>query len=465
MSWGDWGFVDTPEVSWRLAMAWDDWKDKIIHDPPSYDNQGDYTITHGPGQNSVLMYSLNAEGPEDNSVFIDNLFTDPDFQRQGVAEAFFRRLHQDYPDRKINPGAMFPDGQAFHDRMLQKEPMARDLVTARRLFLAMAWDEWAPKIKQTTYGDERDEVGCMSGECSYDNNEVGSYAIEHDDGIGESSVTYGHYKDDEGNPYLGIVGLETDEDYRNDGVAESLIRRIHQDHPGIKIDPGFMTDDGQGFHDRMLEKEPDARSIVAQANRLLLAMAWNDWAPLINGGCEGAWGKEPCARGSEGRYTISQAGAFLNYSHDSHMGKPEIKVETIYTHPQNRNDGVAEALMRRLAEDHPGVPINPGLMTRDGQGFHDKMLEKEPRAKDLVTAAMQVLAMAKRLGPGYYEHQTEHGKFHITQVNNPDYRGSSWYLHYPSEHDPHNQASDYPDDVFRTKRDALAVANEWKGRE
>jgi hypothetical protein len=103
-------------------------------------------------------------------------------------------------------------------------------------------------------------------------------------------------------------------------------------------------------------------------------------------------------------------------------------------------------------------------MTPDGQEFHDRMLEKEPTARDLVTAAMQVLAMAKRLGPGHYEHQTDHGKFQITQVNNPAYPGSSWYLHYPSEHDPHNQASDYPDDVFRTKRDALAVANEWKGR-
>jgi hypothetical protein len=125
--------------------------------------------------------------------------------------------------------------------------------------------------------------------------------------------------------------------------------------------------------------------------RWRLAMAWDEWSPKIKGGCEGAWGKAPCAKGSEGRYTIPQAGAFLNYSHGSYMGKPEIKVETIYTHPSNRNDGVAEALMRRLAEDHPDVPINPGLMTRDGQGFHDKMLEKEPRAKDLVTAAIRLL--------------------------------------------------------------------------
>jgi len=192
--------------------------------------------------------------------------------------------------------------------------------------------------------------------------------------------------------------------------------------------------------------------------RWRLAMAWEDYKDKIQGGCRS------CTDGWEGRYAVPQAGAFLNYTHGNHLGKPAVHVQGIYTHPSSRNDGVAEALMRRLSEDHPGIPINPGYMTPDGQEFHDRMLEKEPSAKDLVTAAMQVLAMAKRLGPGYYEHQTDHGKFQITQVNNPAYRGSSWYLHYPSEHDPHNEASEHPDDVFRTKRDALAVANEWKGR-
>ncbi len=123
------------------------------------------------------------------------------------------------------------------------------------------------------------------------------------------------------------------------------------------------------------------------ARRLFLAMAWEDYKGKIQGGCRS------CTDGWEGRYTVPQAGAFLNYTHGNHLGKPAVHVQGIYTHPSSRNDGVAEALMRRLAEDHPGVPINPGYMTPDGQNFHDKMLEKEPTARDLVTAAIRLLEM------------------------------------------------------------------------
>jgi len=97
---------------------------------------------------------------------------------------------------------------------------------------------------------------------------------------------------------------------------------------------------------------------------------------------------------AEGRYVVPQAGAFLDYVHRAAPGgQPTAYISGIYTHPQNRNDGVAEALVRRLTEDHPGALINPGSMTTDGQNFHDKMLEKEPSARDLVTAAIRLLEM------------------------------------------------------------------------
>jgi len=266
--------------------------------------------------------------------------------------------------------------------------------------LAMAWDEWAPKIKDNYY----DKPGCGAGcKSNYQNRQSQSngYYIDHD-GEGISKLTYSHIESgDDGRPLIGIGMLSTHPKYRNDGVAEALIRRLHDDHPGVQIFPGLMTQEGKGFHDKMLQKEPGAKDLVT-AQRL--AMAWEDYKDKIQGGCKDGCGYGPeeptwieesqrfeSRAATEGRYVIPQAGAFLNYSHGSYMGKPEIKVETIYTHPSNRNDGVAEALMRRLAEDHPDVPINPGLMTRDGQGFHDKMLEKEPRAKDLVTAAIRLL--------------------------------------------------------------------------
>jgi len=245
--------------------------------------------------------------------------------------------------------------------------------------LAMAWDEWAPKIRDNYYGEPGCGAGCQS-QYQNRNSQSNGYFIDHG-GDGISKLTYSHIQSgDDGRPLIGIGMLSTHPKYRNDGVAEALMRRLHEDHPGVQIFPGFMTDEGKGFRDHMLQKEPEAKQLVT-ARRL--AMAWEDYKDKIQGGCRS------CTDGWEGRYTVPQAGAFLNYVHGNHMGKPAVHVQGIYTHPSDRGDGVAEALMRRLSEDHPGVPINPGYMTPDGQKFHDRMLDKEPTAKELVTAALR----------------------------------------------------------------------------
>ena len=71
--------------------------------------------------------------------------------------------------------------------------------------------------------------------------------------------------------------------------------------------------------------------------------------------------------------------------------------------------------------------------------------------------------MARRVGPGSYEHDTQYGTFGIQSVSDrdrdydDDYRGggTSWYLHPPDwDGTPSMQASD----VFPSKADALAAA-------
>jgi GNAT superfamily N-acetyltransferase len=328
------------------------------------------------------------------------------------------------------------DQKRYYELMLRHiGPNGKKVSRLAKLIEAMAWQDWAPKIEPMTAvhaGDRYDYVPAAEQSCKdceddglnpgryywndgnskwdYNGGKLMRYVIKHHSTIdpGRSSyLAFGHHRDDDG-PYVAVHMIETDPMYRRDGVAESLMRRLHDDHPGIRINPGGMSPDGKGFYDRMLEKEPDARNIVAQANRLLLAMAWEDWAPKIKGGCpDGGCTRNDLPElserldhvlydraGIEGRYTIPQAGAFLDYYHYNHRGQDQVAVSGIYTHPSNRGDGVAEALMRRLSEDHPGVPINPGVMTRDGQEFHDRMLEKEPSARELVTAAHQVLRHA-----------------------------------------------------------------------
>jgi hypothetical protein len=131
----------------RLAMAWDEWKDKIEHRrmnpilPP--DEEHNYFIDHDPAfdgeKESVLSFTVKP----DKKIFIQNLYTEKPFRNKGIAESFFRRLHQDFPDHKIAPGSMSMDGYAFYNRMLEKEPDARALVTANSLLVGPydAYDE------------------------------------------------------------------------------------------------------------------------------------------------------------------------------------------------------------------------------------------------------------------------------------------------------------------------------------
>ena len=123
-------------TAYRTAMAWQDWADKIEHDLHPGLNYGMYSINHDNPQDlttgmSTLHYMRR---PDEGIVEVEGISTDRRFRNDGVAEALMRRLHEDNPDLKIDPGYMTSDGKAFHNRMLEKEPAAKELVIARRFW-------------------------------------------------------------------------------------------------------------------------------------------------------------------------------------------------------------------------------------------------------------------------------------------------------------------------------------------
>lgn len=238
---------------------------------------------------------------------------------------------------------------------------------------AMAWDEWAPRIKGGCPVDRDAGVVHCSGR--YTIPEAGAF------------LDYHHY-DHLGRDHIAIGGIYTHPEDRNGGVAEALVRRLSEDHPGVPIKPGTMTRDGRGFHDRMLDKEPSARSV--------LAMAWDTWAPRIKGGCDNGCDHD---RYLMGEYSIDHTDgtgpqpsdlmpgikgrSLLQFTHDTDQhGNPEIYVSGIHVDENHRRDGVAEALMRRLHQDHPDTPINPGFMTDMGEGLLDGLKKRVPGAGD-----------------------------------------------------------------------------------
>ena len=91
-----------------------------------------------------------------------------------------------------------------------------------------------------------------------------------------------------------------------DGV-NGLIDEQGNDHMNMwdnsKYDLSVLTSEPSGA----IQWHASRTAFIRNACRY--AMAWEDWAPKIQGGCDGG-----SCRG-EGRYTIPQAGAFLNYGH------------------------------------------------------------------------------------------------------------------------------------------------------
>jgi GNAT superfamily N-acetyltransferase len=131
---------------WAMADT-TKWHPLIKHEPYGT-KSGIYHITI-PDKASVtgkrlgdLAYTRNLKGQghyvwpdgesqrweprKNNESYIDSLIVHPDYQRQGIAQALIERLHQDFPDHHINPGATTPEGHGFTQRMLETAPEASE---------------------------------------------------------------------------------------------------------------------------------------------------------------------------------------------------------------------------------------------------------------------------------------------------------------------------------------------------
>ena len=204
---------------------------------------------------------------------------------------------------------------------------SRQTVNAR---LAMAWQDWAPQIQHWQSKDEKYPGG--------------SYYIQHRDlpdhpltGVPESHLDYDYTKPGE----VNVSMLYTHEDHRNDGVAEALMRKLHEDHPGYKINPGQMTSKGQAFHDRMLDKEPDARGLVTAGRN-------GEPPPMTFEPFNTMWSNGIMARHAEDGRPL----AHLHWY-------PDGEIETIRVHPQLQGRDIAKHVLAHAA-------MNPDTYEAEG---------------------------------------------------------------------------------------------------
>lgn len=162
-----------------------------------------------------------------------------DYRRHGVATAMFDFARRHQGDLSHSP-----------EKTAQGEAWA-DYEQSRHARLAMAWDQWAPQV----------QGGCGHG-CDHSRMTMGEYSIQHP--YGRSALQFTHDTAPDGTPELYISGVHTNEGHRRSGVAEALLRRLHDDHPGTRINPGYMTDMGQGLKDGLSQRIPGAGDVLAR---------------------------------------------------------------------------------------------------------------------------------------------------------------------------------------------------------
>jgi ribosomal protein S18 acetylase RimI-like enzyme len=199
--------------------------------------------------------------------------SDPDDEGDPTPVVSMIKVHPDY--RRHGIGTALWDFARRHEPDLQHSDIRTELGELwvnhernRLARLAMAWDQWAPRI----------EGGCANG-CDHSRGMMGEYSIGHPDGSGpkpgdlmpglkgRSVLHFTHDTGSDGTPELYVSGVHTDENHRRDGVAEALMRRLHQDHPGTRINPGFMTDMGEGLKDGLVNRIPGAQDVLAGDQR------------------------------------------------------------------------------------------------------------------------------------------------------------------------------------------------------
>jgi GNAT superfamily N-acetyltransferase len=67
-----------------------------------------------------------------------------------------------------------------------------------------------------------------------------------------------------------------------------------------------------------------------------------------------------------------------------YMPRPhsEAYIDSLIVHPDFQGQGVAQALVERLAQDHPEHRINPGATTQSGNDFTERLRKIIPEAND-----------------------------------------------------------------------------------
>jgi GNAT superfamily N-acetyltransferase len=70
-----------------------------------------------------------------------------------------------------------------------------------------------------------------------------------------------------------------------------------------------------------------------------------------------------------------------------YMPRPhsEVYIDSLIVHPDFQGQGVAQALVERLAQDHPEHRINPGATTPQGTGLTERLRATLPNAEERIT--------------------------------------------------------------------------------
>jgi ribosomal protein S18 acetylase RimI-like enzyme len=216
-------------------------------------------------------------------------------------------------------------------------------------------------------------------------------------------------------PQPGQINLvQVHPEYRRRGIATDMVNTVRDEiDPGIKFSPDVSPDgkawskaNGYKPSDGWNNLKPrDDKSEWRTAQRFWAMADTTKWHPMIK------------HDGQDNRITTSRGGMYhisipdkmnptgrrigdLSYTKytkgENHydiddkdgrwkyMPRPhsEAYIDSLIVHPDFQGQGIAQALVERLAQDHPEHRINPGATTQSGNDFTERLRKIIPEAND-----------------------------------------------------------------------------------